>query len=264
MVAQGLLLLSIAACCVLPVACCLLLLTLSPLQLQALPCVSPLRCPGRSLFRSPPDLLPRPRPWAHRGPVAGINNCHPPDSEAVCDVEAQCADAAAEPGVWSERVQHPSTPFIPGMAVRAVDDQLQWRHAVIFPHAARKCSAPLCQPFPTSCLACVFHTDTYGDVPPPQPCVRPRCRWMWVGDGAVTLVCDGSQLALLLWSVSTFNEAVMQLGVSAAIQGAPCLCSAHTACLPPSCCEKSLLSCAVPPPLRSRRLCVLLVQCVAV
>jgi hypothetical protein len=60
---------------------------------------------------------------------------------------------------------------------------------------------------------------------------------MWIGDGAMTLVCDGCQLALLLWSTIAFSEPVMQLGVlpsicisclslaTATVQLARCVCT---------------------------------------
>jgi hypothetical protein len=36
---------------------------------------------------------------------------------------------------------------------------------------------------------------------------------MWVGDSMTTLVGDGGQLTLLLWTCIHFNEPILQIGV---------------------------------------------------
>jgi hypothetical protein len=57
-------------------------------------------------------------------------------------------------------------------------------------------------------------------------------RWMWIGDGAVTLACDPVQLGLLLWTCHKFNEPVMQLAVRASAR--LCFCCTDLCVLPPS------------------------------
>jgi hypothetical protein len=44
-------------------------------------------------------------------------------------------------------------------------------------------------------------------------CPVRRYRWMWIGDGAASLVGDGVQLALLVWTCIHFNEPFLQIGV---------------------------------------------------
>jgi hypothetical protein len=47
----------------------------------------------------------------------------------------------------------------------------------------------------------------------PVPPSYPGWRWMWIGDGVVTVACDAVQLGVLLWTCYAFNEPVLQLGV---------------------------------------------------
>jgi hypothetical protein len=46
-------------------------------------------------------------------------------------------------------------------------------------------------------------------------CILSPYRWMWVGDSVATLVGDGCQLILLLWTCIHFNEPILQIGVRA-------------------------------------------------
>ncbi len=86
-------------------------------------------------------------------------------------------------------------------------------------------------PPPLQCLPGSTHSHTTLRtaslcLPQPSPFLSPpasiarwvhvlhcSCRWMWIGDSVATLVGDGVQLALLVWTCTHFKEPFLQIGV---------------------------------------------------